>query len=85
MNITFFSMAGVLGMLVDSGCEHLPELRPLAATSDASLLRDIPEEIPRIVGRLVRRWWTNHGLPECLRRLKAQKLRLGVEILPSFY
>jgi hypothetical protein len=36
----------------------------------ASLLNDIPEEIQRIAGRLVWRWWVEHGLPECMCRLK---------------
>jgi hypothetical protein len=34
----------------------VPELRGLASSSDASVLRDIPEEIEKIVERLVRRW-----------------------------
>jgi hypothetical protein len=69
-NIVCFGVADVLRMLEDSDCEHLPGLGPLAGSSDASLLDDILKDIQRIVGRLVWRWWAEHGVPECMRRLK---------------
>jgi hypothetical protein len=71
-NISCFIVAGVLRMLEDSSCEQLPELCSLAASSDASLLRDILEEIERIAGHLVQRSWTNHDLLECMRHLKEE-------------
>jgi hypothetical protein len=68
-NITCFVVADILRMLEDSGCGHVPKLQPLVVSSDASVLRDIPEDVQKVAGRLVRRWWTNHGLPECMHRL----------------
>jgi hypothetical protein len=69
-NITCFVVAAILRMLEDSGCGHVIELQPLAVLSDVAVLRDISEDVQKITGWLVRRWWTNHGLPECMRRLK---------------
>jgi hypothetical protein len=66
-NITCFVEAGILKMLEEDGCGYVPELRILAASSDASMLRDIPEDIAR---RLVRRWWTHHSLLYCMHHLK---------------
>jgi hypothetical protein len=69
-NITCFVVASILKMLEESSCGHVPELQILVASSDASMLSDIPEDIGKITGRLVRRWWTHHGLLYCMCRLK---------------
>jgi hypothetical protein len=69
-NITCFVVADILRMLEDSGCGHVPKLQSLVVSSDASVLRDILEDVQKVAGRLVRRWWTNHGLPKCMHRLK---------------
>jgi hypothetical protein len=69
-NITCFVVADILKMLEDSGCGHVPKLQSLVVSSDASVLRDILEDVQKVAGRLVRRWWTNHGLPKCMHRLK---------------
>jgi hypothetical protein len=59
-------------MLQESNCEHLPGLGPLAGSSNASLPHDIPTEVQRLASRLVRMWWSGHGLPEVLRCLKKE-------------
>jgi hypothetical protein len=41
-NINCFAVAGILIMLEESGCGHVHELRPLAVSSDAFVLKDIP-------------------------------------------
>jgi hypothetical protein len=83
-NISCFAMAGsILKMLEVSGCGHVSELWPMAVSSDASVLRDILEDIKKITGRLVRRWWTNHGLPECMRHLKEDNKVSCVSIASS--
>jgi hypothetical protein len=50
-------------MLARVECGHLPELQKLAISCDPSLRHDIPEDLGKIARRLVRNWWTNHGLP----------------------
>jgi hypothetical protein len=67
-NITCYVMAGILKKLVGVECGYLPELRELAMSCDASILHGIPKDIARIVRRLVRNWWTSHGLPYYMQR-----------------
>jgi hypothetical protein len=62
-NITCFTLVGVLKMLVGVECEHLSELKRLALSCDASILHDVTDDISRIVKKLMKNWWTNHGLP----------------------
>jgi hypothetical protein len=50
-----FTIEGVLNMLHSFGCQELPTLRELAASSDASIIKDIPGEVQKTTGRLVRR------------------------------
>jgi hypothetical protein len=52
-------------MIVGVECEHLPELKKLALTCDASIMHDVTDDIIRIAKKLVRNWWTIHGLPYC--------------------
>jgi hypothetical protein len=61
---------GILKMLAVEKCEHLPELQKLAISYDASILHDIPDDLAKIAERLVRNWWTNHGLPYCMQRVE---------------
>jgi hypothetical protein len=58
------ALVGVPRMLHDFGCEHLPMLNSLAISSEASVLEEIPAEVQKINGQLVRKWCTHHGLPE---------------------
>jgi hypothetical protein len=65
-NITYYALIGVFQMLVGEGCEHLPELKKLALSYDASILWDFPMEAGSIAKKLVKNWWTKHGLPYCM-------------------
>jgi hypothetical protein len=47
---------GVFHMLAGEGCEHLLEIKSLALSFDASVLRDFPAEIGRIARKLVKNW-----------------------------
>jgi hypothetical protein len=65
-NITYYALIGVFQMLVGEGCGHLPELKKLALSYDASVLWDFPMEAGSIAKKLVKNWWTKHGLPYCM-------------------
>jgi hypothetical protein len=71
-NITCFALVGVFKMLAGVECEHLLELKKLALSCDASILHDVPDDIGRIAKKLVRNWWTNHGLPYCMQKIKEE-------------
>jgi hypothetical protein len=62
-NITCFMLVGVFKMLAGVECEHLPELKKLALSCDALILHDVMNDIGRIAKKLMKNWWTNHGLP----------------------
>jgi hypothetical protein len=44
-NFTVLDVEGVLNMLNNEGCHELGRLRELAASSDASVLQDVPENV----------------------------------------
>jgi hypothetical protein len=46
----------------NENCGHLEELEAIINSCDTSILDDIPEETTKLSGRIVRRWWTSHGL-----------------------
>jgi hypothetical protein len=71
-NFACYTIVGVLRMLQEYDCEHLPELHPFVASSDASLLDDIPSEVQKIVARLMRELWSQHGLSEVSRRVRRE-------------
>jgi hypothetical protein len=54
-------LVGVFKMLAMVECEHLPELKKLAMSCDASIMHDLPDDIGRIAKKLMRNWWTKHG------------------------
>jgi hypothetical protein len=58
-------------MLNGEGCQELDRLRDLAASHDAAVLQDVPEDMQKLAGQIVQKWWKPHGLPEALRRLEA--------------
>jgi hypothetical protein len=68
-NITCFTLVGVLKMLAGVECEHLPELKKLALSCDASILHDVPDDIGRIAKKLMKNWWTNHGLSNLMQKI----------------
>jgi hypothetical protein len=49
----------------------LGQLRDLATSCDAVVLEDVPEDVHKLAGQIVRRWWKPHGLPQAPRRLEA--------------
>jgi hypothetical protein len=71
-NITYYTLIGVFQTLVGEGCEHLPELKKLALSYDASVLQDFPMETVRIANKLVKNWCTKHGLPYCMQQIEEQ-------------
>jgi hypothetical protein len=62
-NFLCYCIAGVLRMLYENGCSHVDELQTLMNSCNASILDDIPEEIGRLAGRIVWKWWATYGLP----------------------
>jgi hypothetical protein len=44
-NITCYTLIGIFKMLVGEECEHLPELKKLAMSYDASLLEDFLKDL----------------------------------------
>jgi hypothetical protein len=71
-NITCFALVGVFKMLARVECEHLSELKKLALSYDASILHDVSDNIGRIAKKLVKNWWTNHGLPYCMPKIEEE-------------
>jgi hypothetical protein len=69
-NITCYALIGVFQMLAGEWCEHLLELKKLALSYDASVLQDFPMETGRIAKKLVKNWWTKHGLPFCMHQIE---------------
>jgi hypothetical protein len=69
-NFTILGIDGVLNMLNGKGCQELGWLHDLAGSRDAMVLEDIPEDVHKLVGRIVQKWWKPHGLPEALRKLE---------------
>jgi hypothetical protein len=57
-------------MLNDEGCKKLSWLRDLAGCRDAVVLEDVPENVHKLAGQIVRKWWKPHCLPEALCRLE---------------
>jgi hypothetical protein len=68
-NFIILAIEGVLNMLNGTGCQQLSDLRRLAASSDASVMQNIPVDVRRLKGRLVQKWWKSHGLHEAHCRL----------------
>jgi hypothetical protein len=71
-NITCYALICVFQMLAGEGREHLLELKKLALSCDASVLQDFPVEAGWIAKRLVKNWWTKHGLPYCMQKIEEE-------------
>jgi hypothetical protein len=71
-NITCYALIGVFQMLVKEGCEHIPELKELTLTCDASILQEFPKDVSEIAKMLVKNWWTKHGLPYCMQKIEEE-------------
>jgi hypothetical protein len=70
-NFVFLAIEGVPNMLHDAGCQELSQLRELAVSGNVSIVKNVPTDVRKLAGCLVRKWCKNHGLPESLRRLEA--------------
>jgi hypothetical protein len=57
----------------DEGCQELGRLHDLATSHDATVLEDVPEDMHKLVGWIMWRWWKPHGLPKALHRLEADR------------
>jgi hypothetical protein len=68
-NITCFAVAGVLMMLAGVECGHLSELKKLALSCDVSVLHNVTDDLSKIARKLVRYWWTEHGLSYCMQKV----------------
>jgi hypothetical protein len=88
-NITCYALIGIFQMLAGEGCQHLPELKKLALSYDASVLQDFLTETGQIAKRLMKNWWTKHGLPYCMQKIEEENwvssdtLSLGVDLCMS--
>jgi hypothetical protein len=72
-NFTILGIEGVLNMLNGKGCQGLNRLHNLAASCDTDVLEDVPEDVHRLEGRIMQRWWKPHGLPKALHQLEATR------------
>jgi hypothetical protein len=52
-NITCFTLVGIFKMLAGVECGHLPELKKSALSCDASLLHDVPDNLGKIVRKVL--------------------------------
>jgi hypothetical protein len=73
-NFAILSIEGVLSMLNGEGCQELGRLHDLDGSHDATVLEDVLEDVHKLVGRIVRKWWKPHGLPQVLHRLEEARI-----------
>jgi hypothetical protein len=55
-------------MLNGEGCQELGRVRNMAASRDATVLQDVPKDVQKLAGRIVRK---PNGVPEALHRPEA--------------
>jgi hypothetical protein len=75
-NFVILAIECVLNMLGGASCEELPKFRELAASSNASVIEDVPIEVQNLVGCLIQKWWKSYCLPEALRQLEARNAEM---------
>jgi hypothetical protein len=62
-NFLCYCIAGILRLLYENAnCGHIEGLEAIMNSCYASILDDIPEEIGKLSGCIVRKWWGSHGL-----------------------
>jgi hypothetical protein len=71
-NITYYTLTDIFQMLAGEGCEHVPELKKLAHSFDASILQKNSMETGSIAKRLMKNWWNAHGLPYCMWKIEEE-------------
>jgi hypothetical protein len=69
-NSVYYCLVGILQMLYEIGCGHVEGLQAVMASCDASILEDLLDEIAKLTGRIVKKWWTEHGLPHVTDRFR---------------
>jgi hypothetical protein len=57
-------------MLNGEGCQELTQLRDLPIFRATAILEDVPDDVHRLAGWIVRKWWKPHGLLDALHRLE---------------
>jgi hypothetical protein len=72
-NLTVLGINGVLKMLNGEGCQEIVRLRDLVGSYDATFLENVLEDVHKLAGRIVEKWWKPYGLPEALCRLEAAR------------
>jgi hypothetical protein len=55
-NFVVLAIQGILNMLSNEGCQELSCLHKLATSHDTSVLQDVPDDMWKLVGRIVQRW-----------------------------
>jgi hypothetical protein len=81
-NITCYALIDIFQMLTREGCEHMPELRKLANSYDASILQKFSVETSCVAKRLVKNWWNAHGLPYSKHKMKEEnRVSFGIYCL----
>jgi hypothetical protein len=70
-NFAILGIEGVLNMLNNQGCQELERLHELATSRDAAVMEDVPEDVRKLAGWIMRRWWKPHGMSEALRQIEA--------------
>jgi hypothetical protein len=57
-------------MLYDNDYDHVVELQDIMTSCDATILEDLPPELSKLTGHLVKKWWIEHGLPSAASQLR---------------
>jgi hypothetical protein len=52
-NFVILALEGILDMLNNAGCKELSHLHGFAASNNASVIQDIPNDVRKLAGRLV--------------------------------
>jgi hypothetical protein len=55
-NFAILGIEGILNMLNDEGCQELGRLHDLATSHDADVLEDVPEDVQKLAGWIMRGW-----------------------------
>jgi hypothetical protein len=58
-NFIVLAIEGVLNMLNGASCQELSWLHELAASSDVSVIENVPADVRKLAVHLVRKWWIN--------------------------
>lgn len=69
-NFMCYAIVGVLRMLYDNGCDNVEGLQKIMASCDATILENLPEELTKLTGHVVKKWWSEHGLPDAAGQLR---------------